>query len=218
MISCRDYKDGKRAPGNYTVVDKKGNLYLVFCEFGMKNSLNGWTLIQSYSLENKNAFATPLTVDNPRNEKNLTWPWFDYRLSFERMAYIHEHSLKWRITCNYETEGVRYNHDYVRALIADVPLFTLSSNQGQCVPVLRITIHGETCYSCKAHMVQSDQLPLHFHARRSTACGLDVGDTVSCNNTGLPEEEEDNFGYYNCINPAHGCSSSPSATTQMWLG
>ncbi|CAB4010127.1 Hypothetical predicted protein [Paramuricea clavata] len=210
LKSCRDYKDGTRVPGNYTVVDKNGNPYQVFCDFNKNYGANTWTLIQSYSLENKNGFASPFTMDNPRNEDNFTW--IDYRLSVERMTYIHEQSVKWRITCNYGTEGSLYN-DYVRALIADVPLFTLFTNQGKCVPVQRISIRGKTCINCKAYMVQSYELPLHFRAKQSNQCNFKVPQTQSC-----PPESEDNFGNYNCINPKHKCSSSSSATTQTWLG
>ena len=107
----------------------------------------------------------------PRNENKFLDLWTDYRLSFERMAYIHEHSLTWRITCNYDTQGLNYYVDFVRASTADLSLFTLSTEEGQCVPVQRIAITGYICKDCRAHMVQSEELPLHFYGKASIACG-----------------------------------------------
>ena len=216
ITTCRDY-DGNRIPGNYTIVDKNDNPYLVFCDFSINNGY-AWTLIQSYSLENKNVFASPFTKNMPRNENKFLDLWTDYRLSFERMAYIHEHSLTWRITCNYDTQGLSYYVDFVRASTADLSLFTLSTKEGQCVPVQRIAITGYICKDCRAHMVQSKELPLHFYGKASIACGFKKfpqdGQTFCSDN----ETQEDYFGNYNCTNPFHKCSSSSSSTTQTWLG
>lgn len=214
IITCGDY-DENQIPGKYTIVDKNGNPYQVFCDFSRNNG-NSWTLIQSYSLENKKAYANPFTKNMPRNEDKFLWS--DYRLSFERMAYIHEHSLKWRITCNYDTERVRYDQDFVRASTAGLSLFTLLTDEGQCVSVQRITITGYFCNNCRAHMIQSEELPLHFNGVKSIACGFNDfpnNGTTFCNDS---ETQEDYFGYYNCTNPVHKCSSSSSSTTQTWLG
>ena len=207
--SCRDYKNGNRLPGYYIVSDRNGNPYSVFCHFNANGKMS-WTLIQSYSLENKNTFDIPFTADKPRNEGNLTWS--DYRLSFGRMAYIHEHSVKWRFTCNYVT-NVDYNDDYARALIEDVSLFT---NMSGCVSLQSITIRGIKYFQAKAYLVQTNELALHFLGAKSSQCGYDFPGYVTCNVD--ISETENNFGNYKCINPDHGCSASPSSTTQMWLG
>lgn len=152
-----------------------------------------------------------LQKNMPRNEDKFTW--FDYRLSIERLAYIHEHSVKWRITCNYDTEGMKLFPDYVRAFIANISLFTLFDNNGQCVRVQRISIAGYSCKSCGAHMVQSNELPLHFHGEKSIECGFDEfpyhGNTH--------DQQQEYFGNYRDTNLLHTCSSSPSSTTQTWL-
>ena len=145
----------------------------------------------------------------PRNEDLFTW--HDYRLSFERMVYIHQHSLKWRITCNYDTEGIQFSYDYVRAFIANTSLFTLFANDGQCVRVQRMTITGYTCKFCDVHMIQSNELPLHFDGDKSIECGFN--EFPYHGNT----QQKDYFGNYNNIDPVHRCSSSSSSTTQTWL-
>lgn len=214
ITSCRDYNDETRIPGSYTIVDNNDNPYLVFCDFNKQGDAS-WTLIQSYTFENKNLFASPFTINMPRNENNFTW--FDYRLSLERMEYIHKHSLKWRITCNYDTEGVKYSGDFVRASTAQLSLFTLSIDEGECVPVQRLSISQHWCQPCNVHMIQTKELPLHFHAAKSsTICGSGQFTVVERNVCNEPEQNY--FGNYNCINPSHKCSSSLSSTTQTWLG
>ena len=186
----------------------------MFCDFD-KQAMASWTLVQSFSLKNKDKFAIPFVKNNPRNEVNFTWA--DYRLSYERMAYVHQSSSKWRITCNYETEGVKRESDYVRVRISRVPLFKLfnDGDHGGCVRVRKVRIREQGCNECSAYMIQSSELPLHFS-------GYKTGKVCEANISGIKNcpggKKEDSFGNYKCVNPAHTCSSSEKATTQTWLG
>jgi hypothetical protein len=64
--SCLGYKHGSRIPGNYTILDNATKPYRVFCDF-WKDHGAVWTLVQSYSLENKDQFAKPFITNHPVN-------------------------------------------------------------------------------------------------------------------------------------------------------
>ena len=207
--SCRDHKDtGRRVSGYYTIIDGADNPYQVFCNFVRSYA---WTLIQSYSLENKDKFDKPFIVDHPLNENNSSW--VEYRLSKIRMEYISHAvtSTRWRITCNYNTEKLK-GSDLVRARVDQAPVFINAGKR--CFTFEYISIRGYGCNNCQAFMANDGIQPLYFDLKRSEQdCGLNIPNIKVCNNT----ETETSFGYYRCINPIHRCSSSPNSTTQMWL-
>ena len=207
--SCLGYKDGNLEPGEYTIIDGAGKPYQVFCQF-IQDYNFGWTLIQSYSLENKDKFNKSLIFDHPVNQDHPSW--IEYRLSKTRMDYIAAHSnIFWRITCNYNSDGL-LGSDFVQARVVDAPLFTRAGRN--CFRIERIAIRGHTCANCKAYMVNDGKRALYFDPKLSREnCGLKVANITMCGN-----EAENSFGYYHCVNPIHQCSSSPSSTTQLWLG
>ena len=206
--SCLDYQDGSLLSGNYTIIDDTEIPYQVFCNF--HSFIWTWTLIQSYSLENKDKFNKSFTVNHPLNENRPSW--LEYRLSKGRMNFIHRFSnTHWRITCNYNKEGVR-PQDLVRARVNHTPFFNHSS--GGCFPVEYINIRRYRYKNRQAFMVNDGIRPFYIDPKRSGQnCSFLVEDIVMCGS-----EAENSFGYYQCINPIHRCSSSPTSTTQVWLG
>jgi hypothetical protein len=206
--SCLGYKHGSRIPGNYTILDKATKPYRVFCDF-WKGHGAVWTLIQSYSLENKDQFAKPFITNHPVNENHPSW--VKYRLSNIRMKYIHQYSnANWRITCNYD-KGLKHR-DYIRAHVDQAPIFTNGSER--CVHVNQLKIRGHNCTNCQVFMVNDGIRPLYFDPQRTGQdCGFTVPDIEMCDG-----EAENSFGYYQCINPTHSCSSTRTSTTQVWLG
>ena len=186
-------------------------LFDVFCDFDL-NSTNAWTLIQSYELQNKKTFAQKMfPVDFAVNSKSPCWD--AYRLSKFRMQSIQEDSSKFRVTCNYDTDGVVYR-DYLQVATDQIDILTYASG-GSCILVEEIDIRGESCKNCTAYIVQNFRYPLHSDSyySASRSCEFQPAGSLYCGGKG-----EDNFGFYDCANPAHRCSSAQSSTTQTWFG
>ena len=77
-----------------------------------------------------------------------------------------------------------------------------------------INIRGYDCYDCTATMIQRINY-CHLH----TDSSLKSCEFKSASNGSVKSGEgEDNFGYYNTINPLHRCTSGYNATTQWWFG
>ena len=211
--SCRGYSNGRRVPGNYTVMSVYNKPFIVFCDFD-RNSNMTWTLIQSYSLENNQLFRSlPFYIDSPQNWNNPSW--LQYRLSNSRMQFIQQDSKKWRLTCQYETDGVVYT-DYVRLLNSKLDILTYRGvASGTCVQVEYINIRGYNCTNCTAIGWQMDGMIFHFDnfggGNINVRCDFKLAEPVACG-------DQDHFGFYGCVNPKHRCSSSPQATTQTWFG
>ena len=211
ITSCLGYKDGNLKPGKYTIIDNTGNPYQAFCQFSQNGYFAiAWTLIQSYTLENKDKFNKSLIFDYPVNQNHPSW--IEYRLSKTRMDYIVNNSnIFWRITCNYNSDGLS-GSDFVRARVVEAPLLINASEN--CFEVEHIVVRGHKCANCKAYMVNDGKRALYFDPKLSNEnCDLKLANITMCGN-----EAENSFGYYHCVNPVHQCSSSPSSTTQLWLG
>ena len=208
--SCRGYGNGSRVAGNYIVLDVNNTSFEVFCDFD-KNSSMTWTLIQSYSIKNNDYFTQrSLYISYPQNENDPSWS--RYRLSKSRMESIQQDSTKWRVTCRYETDGVLYT-DYLRVSKAELDILT---NIGaQCVNVEYINVRGQNCTGCTAYIRQSPTQILHFKSEASSQCNfMPFGEQV-CKKDYIIGYY---FGFYNCKNSEHRCSSSNETTTQNWLG
>ena len=187
------------------------NPFEVFCDFDA-NSTMAWTLLQSYQLQHKSSYRC-LTLNYPTNENAPRWDL--YRLSKPRMQSIHDDSSKFRITCNYDTDGLVYR-DYFQAANDQINILTCTSAD-ICLLVEQIDIRGQGCEYCTAFISQGGQWksPLHsdsYHAQQFN-CEFQPSGGKSCNGRG-----EDNFGLYNCVNEDHRCSASQSSTTQTWFG
>lgn len=192
------------------MIDAKNNPFDVFCDFDGSSNMT-WTLIQSYSLENRNIFKSlPLYKDSPQNQSNPSW--LQYRLSKSQMQFIQQDSSKWRVTCAYEPNNVSYT-DYVRGLNSKVDILTFDGS-GICVDLEYINIRGQDCSSCTAAMWQTQNAIVHFDTVNGINCYFKPTGSISCSLCG----GEDNFGFYCCGNPKHRCSSSTQATTQTWFG
>ena len=211
--SCRGYMNGTRAPGKYNVFDNSMKLYQVFCDFDLNSSIT-WTLVQSYELQNKNNFRQGYSTDSPVNENTIRWD--SYRLSKPRMQAIQEDSTAFRMTCQYNTDGVVYT-DYLQAskIHVDILTYTNQHPSHPCPFVDFINIRGQKCEKCSVFIYQRDDVILHTDSHYAASKGCDFQPTGSRNCSGVGE---DNFGAYFCTNPAHRCSSSATATTQTWLG
>ena len=206
--SCHAYRNGPRLPGIYQVFDDDMKPFEVFCTFDSDMS---WTLIQSYQLKNKYKFRKAFFEDAPMNEDTPRWD--EYRLSKSRMQSIQDDSNKFRMTCKYDTVGIVYD-DFLVAAKKDIDIMTYRT--GACTLVDYISIRTHDCALCKAYFYQDTSNPFHIDSSKThTGCDFSATDANGCGTNG---PGEDNFGLYDCTNPAHQCSSSENATTQTWLG
>ena len=207
--SCRGYNNGGRIPGVYKIFDNNMELFDVYCDFDFNSSL-AWTLIQSYQLQQSGKFISqPLTKDFPYYQNTPGWD--AYRLSKSRMQSIQEDSGKFRVTCNYNTDGVVFR-DYLQAALGESDILTQESIK-VCLLMERIDVRGQSCCDCTAYIRQNPSQMLHFDSFHVGDCDFKPSGSIRCGSTG-----EDNFGYYACVTNNHRCSSSSSATTQIWFG
>ena len=171
-----------------------------------------WTLIESFSLANKIEFANkPLYKDYPVNQNSFSWNKF--RLSQSRINFMGSHSTHVRATCNFNTDGLNYT-DYLRAKLSDIDVMSLSFDG--CKRYEYINIRGYYCHNCTAHFVQRD----YWHAHVDSYSGSQRNCQFKSPLEGAVKMKsgEDNFGWYETVNPVHRCSASADSTTQWWIG
>ncbi|KAL9967805.1 hypothetical protein ACROYT_G026101 [Oculina patagonica] len=210
--SCKDVllTNKLKINGVYFIMDQHNKSFPVFCDFGSEPGFV-WTLIQSHSLENNDAFRSKAFYlhDLPINQDAPEWE--SYRLSMSRMTYIGNSSTHWRATCNFPTNGVDYQ-DYARTSLDRLDLFAVPDAAKMCRWFELINIRGITCMNCTAVTGYSELYDLHIDSWRTDPYYCDFDGRAGA------VEYEDNFGYYRKLNPNFRCSSSPTSTTQYWYG
>lgn len=78
------------------------------------------------------------------------------------MQSIQEDSSKFRVTCNYDSEGVVYRV-YLEVAKDQLNMLTLV-NVDSCILVERINIRGQGCQRCTAFIFQSGGGPFALHS------------------------------------------------------
>ena len=121
------------------------------------------------------------------------------------------HSTHFRATCNFNTDGV-VTRDYLRGKTTDLNF--LLPPQDSCEKMEYISIRGYDCYNCTARIYQTINWQLHFDSYYIDPCQF----TIPNNDAVQLPGGEDNFGYYETINPLHRCTSGNDSTTQWWFG
>ena len=139
--SCRGYNNGGRIPGVYKIFDNNMELFDVYCDFDFNTSL-AWTLVQSYQLRNNSLFRAKLFTNDFPVDQN-TPGWDAYRLSKSRMQSIRADSGKFRVTCNYGTDGIVYR-DYLQVALSQFDILTQDPNKDfwTCMLVEWIDVRG----------------------------------------------------------------------------
>ena len=92
--SCQSYLDLK--PESKSGVYYLNGTVQSYCDFDSEPG-KVWTLIESFSLENKAFYKRqPFYFNFPRNETRFNWN--DYRVSYQAMVNIRDNSTHWRVT------------------------------------------------------------------------------------------------------------------------
>ena len=202
--SCKDAMviTKQSTNGIYNILDEQNISFPVYCDFSSEQGA-AWTLIQSYSFENKARFKAKAFYlhDMPINQDAPEWNL--YRLSMSRMKSIRRISTHWRGTCNFPTDGVDFR-DYWRVSFESYD-FLVGPQRHACRLSEFVNVHGIECSNCTVWLAQGSGHDLHLDS--SLRCDLTGG---------VPDE--DNFGFYFTTNPAFRCSSSMNSTTQYWIG
>ncbi|XP_046861995.1 uncharacterized protein LOC124455391 [Xenia sp. Carnegie-2017] len=209
--SCQSYRD--LSDGWYKIFTNDDNQVKVYCQLG---PVNIWTLVMSYSLKFNEHYKNKAYYKNsPRNEMNETWE--DHRLSFNAMKSIKEDgNMLWRITCSYGEKGWNET-DIVIATHENAPVFKKIVEPPECLNVRSIDIRGYKCKDCQIPFWQDDKQIFHTdNTQGKVECNLKGFELSVCKDQA--EGGEDNFGFYQCCNTKHRCSSSDKATTQLWFG
>ncbi len=195
--------------GIYNILDEHNKSFSVFCDFASEPGA-AWTLIQSHSLENNDAFSLKpfYQHDMPINQEMPEWD--SYRLSMSRMQTIQDDSTHWRATCNFPTSVVDYQ-DYIRVSLESLDLLVKPEASKFCLLTEFVNVRGDECVNCTV-LVGYGSGPgktLHMDSYYGPTKGCDFGGGIF---------DEDNFGNYGTQNSAFRCTSSMSSTTQFWLG
>ena len=210
--SCKDVVLLRKVKnsGIYNISDQHKISFPVYCDFNSEPGF-AWTLIQSHSLQNKDAFKKAFYLhDMPINQDAPEWN--NYRLSMSRMKSIRNVSTHWRATCNFPSDRIDFR-DYIRSSFAKNDLFAVPGAD-RCAWYELVDIRGNRCTECTAYSPYSNQYGYHIDSWYSK---VDVG----CYFDGRPNGgvlNEDNFGEYGSINPSFRCSSMMTSTTQYWIG
>ena len=193
----------------YNILDQYNKSFPVYCDFASEPDA-AWTLIQSHSLQNNNAFKwKPFYLhDMPINQDAPEWN--NYRLSMSRMKSIQDVSTHWRATCNFSTVGVAYR-DYIRVPLESLDLLVEPDANTFCLLTEFVDVRGNKCVNCTVLISYGHGMgyTLHMDSYHGPERGCDFGGGIF---------DEDNFGLYSKQNPAFRCTSSMSSTTQFWLG
>ena len=211
--SCKQLQLEEKKPKNstvYTLYDPASkSFYQTFCDLTSENGFI-WTLLESFSLADNNDFNNqPFSKDHPVNQNFFTWNKF--RLSRLLMNSVSGHSTYFRATCNFNIDGL-VTTDYLRAKTTDLNILLL--NGEPCVKMEYINIRGYNCYNCTAKMTQTIDWHLHSSSHYVEPCQF----TSARNDSVASPGGEDNFGFYQTINPLHRCTLGDNATTQWWFG
>ena len=178
-----------------------------YCDFDSEPG-KVWTLIESFSLENKAFYKRkPFYFNVPRNETRFNWN--DYRVSYQAMVNIRDNSTHWRVTCNF-LSGLNFT-DYARTTLQDTDILTFV-NQDSCQKYEYISVRGRSCTDCSGMLVQRDNEHMHTDSywSRRNGCSWDPSTGALMG--------EDNFGFYDITNSQHKCTENSFSTTQWWLG
>ena len=209
--TCKDIASNVAlTSGKYLIFDSTEELFSVYCDMESESGFV-WTLIQSFSLANKDIFRDDFGSNFPVNNSNNEVDWNSYRLSLPQMESLANHSTHLRATCNFPTEGLQYT-DYARAKLEGHNIFGTWDNV--CQLYERINIRGIECFNCTALTQQSLGKAWTMKSYQSKTSGCDLDGRPGAGG------HENNFGRYrdSSINANHRCSSSPESTTQHWFG
>jgi len=208
--SCMDLlRRGEHTNGYYQIAGTKGATWNVFCDFTSELG-SAWTLVMSWSLKNAQfpAFKRKsLTQNAPVNERTPNW--MVYRMSKEQMDFLKTKSSHWRATCSFIKYEVDYI-DYVRGNFIDFDITSFLGGQ-KCKKVEYINVRGHGGHETATFWQGENSHILHTDSSIQ-------GEGCHFNGKAGAKGSEDNFGYYNVVNPTFRCTSSPSATTQYWFG
>lgn len=205
VSSCQAYM--KLKPGSHSGLYSLNDTFQTYCDFDSETG-KAWTLIESFSLANNALYQNqPFYYNFTQNERNFNWS--SFRLSNQAMVNIRDNSTHWRVTCNFPS-GLSFT-DYARASLLDTDILTFV-NQDQCRRYEFISVRGINCSDCTGMLVQRDNQHMHTDSYWSglNRCQWNPGSGAVSG--------EDNFGFYDVINPQHKCTENPHSTTQWWLG
>ena len=132
--------------------DSANQSFSAFCDMESESGFI-WTLIQSFSLANKDKFKNKMFGDDfPVNHANNDIDRSSHRLSLLQMQFIANQSTHFRATCNFPTEGLQYT-DYARAKLEVLNI--LKNYKSMCLPFEYLNIRGNECSNCTAHAKQT---------------------------------------------------------------
>ena len=226
ITSCHEYAQGSRMSRMYKVHDPNGSLYEVYCHFDSDGS---WTLVQSYTFENRSygakfrEFQRPIYENHPVGENVLTWR--GYRLSKARMKSIQSKSVLLRFTCDYEKHHDVNKSDYIQIPLdvrhkQVIDVFQLANGRTS-ISTHQGKIGGIQSKGCTIWLSHYHGWPLHIHMSNvNTECKLSQLGKPS----NIPKCYSRHFFHYfgsyltYCFDKAHHCVQKDNSTSQLWFG
>jgi len=125
------------------------------------------------------------------------------------MKSLKQVSTHWRATCSFDKHGINQYKDYVRGRFADADALAFLGS-GVCLKTELVNIRGHIGIHRTARFWQV--LGAYFLHIDSSAKGCQFDPT------GGSTSSEDNFGFYDRLNPKFTCTMNGDSTTQWWFG
>ena len=193
------------ANGRYRLTSPQGSSFEIYCAFVAPNQ--AWTLIESFSLENKGFTAAIAFHQSFAGRNKFSVNWDDYRLTRTLLRHFRTNATMFRSTCDFPNRS-SLTPDYLFGYLKDTDVINMGNSDGRCFKYAHINIRGQDFYNITAETWQKKDA-YHFH--------LDV---VGCTSPVLQNVIFNGnwFGYYGGTIPASKCTATPQATTQWWLG
>ena len=211
--SCLDHgRNIVLRSGLYDIYDGDGTRYQVYCDLTSESGM-AWTLVMSQTFQHRALaqFQKPMFLDAPLNQESPRWD--EYRLSLSQMKQLKSVSSRWRVTCNFPTEGLKFT-DYVRAKFSEFDALHFNGHN-VCKKVEYMNVRGHNCTGCTATWWQYKDAPgRNFLHHDSDTRNCEFGRTAGA------VSSEDNFGFYggNNVNPQFRCTSGDHSSTNHWFG
>ena len=201
QTSCKEILENNpnSESGLYTINPTGLDEFEVYCD--METDGGGFTLIESFSLENKDAYKRkPFFEDFPRNE-NTPENFEDFRFSLSKIEDLVDVSTEVRVGCNME---INPSKDYVFFDLSELNILTFNA-LGDYKKINKINIRGNNYENKNLKWWHGGSTSNHLH-------------TDGYHNN-IPNSiyEEDIFGWYTNNNPSFSCTSSQSSTTNWYL-
>ena len=190
----------------YWITHEYAGFIPVYCSFEL-NPTRAWTLIESFAHGKRSEFRDKPFYNDYSVYNNNPPSWERFRMGLGRMKYIRSKSTLFRATCDFPKRNGSLTPDLLIGRLSDVDIINHNSSYGHCKEYIYINIKGHNCTNCTSLTYQDSR---HFRIFAALNYGCQFKPPL--------QETQSYFGGYWHTYKISKCTSTPSSTTQWWLG